>query len=91
MGLQDGKGVEMPLSNVDGAGDAPPSDSATKQPAQEKDDENRKQDHLSESPEGGKRDGDGDISLDDAKEKNENESATGFLEKEQSEPEPAKN
>lgn len=91
MGLQDGKGVEMPLSSVDGAGDAPPSDSATKQPAQEKDDENRKQDHLSESPEGGKRDGDGDISLDDAKEKNENESATGFLEKEQSEPEPAKN
>lgn len=90
MGLQDGKGVEMPLSNVDGGGDAPPGDTATKQLAQEKDNKNRKQDHSSESPEGEKRDGDGDISLDDAK-KNENELATGSPEKEQSEPKPAKN
>ncbi|ODM22726.1 hypothetical protein SI65_00315 [Aspergillus cristatus] len=92
MGLQDGKGVEMPLSNVDGAGDAPPDDNAIKQPAQEKDDEKPKQESASASEEG-KKDGDGDISLDDVKGKNENESATGSSDKEQkeqAETEPAK-
>jgi len=81
MGLQDGKGVEMPLSNVDNASDAPSGNNATKEPAQEKDDEDPKQDSASASEEG-KKDSDGDISLDDAK-KNENESSTGSSNEEQ--------
>jgi hypothetical protein len=82
MGLQDGKGIEMPLSNVDGTSDAPSGDNATKQPVQEKDNEESKQDSASASEEG-RKDGDGDISLDDAK--NGNESTTRSSDKEQKE------
>lgn len=95
LGLQDGKGVEMPLSNADGSGDAssaPPgsNNSSNNDTTQEKDDENRNQDPASTSSEG-KKDVDGDISLDDAKGNNENESATGSAEEAQkSESEPAK-
>lgn len=74
MGLQDGKGVEMPLSNGEGGETAAASgndrntDQATT--SEKANDENQKKEPASPPEEGGKKDGDGDTPVLDSKEGN---------------------
>lgn len=94
MGLQDGKGVEMPLSDGEEGGGGSSSgdnndskDHTTEdEPAQETGDGDQKkqgtQASSSSSAEEGKKDGDGDISLSDAKGNNNESSPATEKEKE---------
>lgn len=75
MGLQDGKGVEMPLSNGEGgeaAAAASKNDRNTDQPttSEKNNDEGQNKEPASLPEEGGKKDGDGDTPVLDSKDEN---------------------
>lgn len=77
MGLQDGKGVEMPLSNGEGgeaaaAAAASGNDRNTDQPttSEKNNDEGQSKEPASLLEEGGKKDGDGDTHVLDSKDEN---------------------